>query len=356
MHSYYQDLRAQVTSLPKYGKLSSITDLDLYHPSQTRIQTQTQMQMQMQTDTSTYSQSRYSTWPDLFQIATGPENLNRDNPEMQILTAEGAGRKLGLCYGTYAAKSSPDGHQYCSSNYGIPPSLSDHVLGNRAEIAYLRDERVVSYIPNLGYRGPDFFTYIIYDGLNVQSRVDEYSTNIENEVTLHVRNCRPVDYKNEFNISSSIHSLCVCAETKSSLIGNEKKCYTARQNICGVNSTTSFSTSSSLSGAEEQFYNMCVACPSVFTFMNLRGKVPLLNGVKSECISQIMRAVSMLQTAGLCTYAPHMDCTAESVTIQGREKVNYLSLKYPPGSGSFSKLGNSFGGTGWFGSAASGTP
>ena len=277
---------------------------------------------------------------------------------MQILTAQGAGRKLGLCYGTYAAKISTDGYQYCPSNYGIPPSLSDHVLGNRAEIAYLRDERVVSYVPNLGYRGPDFFTYKIYDGLNVQSRLDEHSTEIENEneVTLHVRNCRPVDYKNEFNISSSVHPLCVCAESESFFIGDERECNAARQNICGLKFTTSFSTSSILSGSEEQFYNMCVACPSVFTSINLGGKVPLLNGVDSECISQIMRAVSMLKTAGLCTYAPHMDCTAESVTLQGREKVNYLSLKYPPGSGSFSELGNSFGGVGWFGSAASGTP
>jgi hypothetical protein len=46
------------------------------------------------------------------------------------------------------------------------------------------------------------------------------------------------------------------------------------------------------------------------------------------------------------------------IIFRGREKVNYLSLKYPRGGGaqSFTELGNSFGGIGWFGSAAIGSP
>ena len=324
-------------SLPKYGSLSSVLPLG-----------------------QQYNSPHYTDWTESFQVSG-----SNGSP---LVTAPGAGRKLGICYGvdttgTNGVRSGTNGYRYCSENFGVFPSLSDHVLGNTPEVMYLRSERVVSYVPNFKYQGPDFFTYIIYDGLNVQNHINEYGTGSENQVTVHVRDCRPVDYQDQFNISSTVHPLCTCASSETSLIGDIENCAIARNNVCGVTnvttttSTTSYSTSSGINGKEEHFYNLCVACPSDLTLNNLSSEsVDKLSGARSECVSQIIRAVNLLNSNNLCTYKPHMDCTAESITLPGKEKINFLSLKASPGSGSFSMLGNNFGGVGWFGSAASGTP
>ena len=265
---------------------------------------------------------------------------------------------LGICYGvdttgTNGVRSGTNGYRYCANSFGVPPSLSDHTHGDTPVQTYLRNERVVAYVPNLRYEGPDFFTYEMYDGLNVQTHITQNGQGTENQVEMHVRDCRPVDYNDQFNISSVVHPLCTCDSTDTSLIGNMVQCATARANVCG-NSTSQ--GSSSVIAGNVHFYTMCEACSTVVTGTGTGTGTDPLGSLRGECLWQIMRAVSMLKTVGLCSSKPYYDCTAESITVPGLDKVNYLSLKSTPAAGAFSELGNSFGGVGWFGSAATGKP
>jgi hypothetical protein len=122
---------------------------------------------------------------------------------------------------------------------------------------YLRDERVVSYVPHSNYLGPDFFTYCIYDGITMQQHVTQTGIlETENQVTMHVRNCRPVDYMIQFNIKTPVHPLCVCASTESSLVGNSTLCNAARISQCElIVPNDEFETN-----LNTHFLNMCLSC------------------------------------------------------------------------------------------------
>ena len=141
MYSYYQDLRAQVTSLPKYGSL---------------------------TYTTAHTNSPYGDWRENFEVGPVGELV-------PIITLE---RNLGYCYGGCSGK--------------VKGQLLGHrVLGDVPMTTFLRGERVVTYQPLQGYLGPDYFTYIIYDGLNVQSHAGQDNSIVsQNEISIHVRNCR----------------------------------------------------------------------------------------------------------------------------------------------------------------------
>jgi hypothetical protein len=193
---------------------------------------------------------------------------------------------------------------------------------------FLRNDRVVIYTPNLRYRGPDYFTYIIHDGLSIQNHIGENGNSVlRNEVTMHVRNCRTYDTKQQFNRTNGVHPLCTCGQTEVALVNNVTYCNSIRTKICA----DAFSN--------EAFYNMCQAC---------FGKNSALGLISSECIAQTIRSVSLLSSRGLCSTKPIVDCSTETVTAPGLEATNYLSLKPYTSDGSMSLLGNSFGGYGWY--------
>jgi len=322
VHSYYQDLRAEVTSLPTYGSLRY---------------------------TTARTESPYGNWREAFEVS----DLGELRPRL------GGERYQGYCYGpdTSGNVSTQDVDQtytICPNNFDVRPLLSSsRLLGDTPERVFLRNERVVVYHPKEGYLGPDYFTYIVYDGLGVQ--VHEYaggSVDSRNEVTVHVRRCRPFQSAIQRAMNASIstsfkedgeHVLCDCAQTETSLINNQTICDAARVAVCS-------SATAGVSGAfvdavagREHFLAMCSTC-----FDPQQG---LRSG---QCQTQTIRAVSLLTSRGLCRAStgeaaePVMDCSTETVTEPGREATNYLSLKPPMLYGSFERLKNSFGAYGWY--------
>ena len=320
VHTYYQDITAIVSTLPKYGRLYDTVRLEdkygkLLSPR---------------------------TWNDAFQLQVDTSQIIE-----RSLTGS---RKLGVCYGVDTSgkngiKSGNNGYRYCIKNYGVPPMIGDHYKGDVATPLFLQAERVVAYTPYFGYTGPDYFTYEIYDGLNKQSHITDQGVQItSNEVTMNIRDCRVVDYKKQFNITESLHPLCSCAEIEgSSLMGvNVTLCDTVRSNIC---STSTYK--------ERPFFiSMCTACEySTYIHEYLLNKDDNIGSKRGNCLAQTMRAVYLITQAGLCSTTPRLDCSTESFTEPGKESKNFLSLNSPIATGFFSALGNSFGGEGRFNSA-----
>ena len=327
VRTYYKDLQAVVTSLPKFGTLST----SISPPQGLTPKT-----------------PGYGDFQEDFLI-TG-------DTEARLNTAKGAERKVGLCYGVVGTDD-PYGtvRSSCDNNFNfnMPPSLSDHILGNTPDVVYLRNERTVLYTPYLHYLGTDHFTYEMYDGLNVQIHSgvgggEGIEGNMplvttQNEVTVNTVNCRHSGYLKQFNVKQTPHPLCACDSTEVSLIGDTYACGVARNIVCGVTSQTT--TTSTV----QAFYNLCVVCPD----WNLdprsgTGSSSSNSFPKGECLSQIGRAVSMLKLAGMCGTLPRSDCSDEVVTMQSGERTSYLSLKSPSALGSISDFGTGLGGVGWY--------
>jgi hypothetical protein len=213
---------------------------------------------------------------------------------------------------------------------------------------FLRDERMVAYKPKLRYEGPDFFTYRIYDGQNVQEHSGGRPGALLaggvslNEVTLHVRSCRlfesatakyesqlaaaadPAAFQKELN-----HPLCPCASTDNDIIGNLTECYAGYEKVCSNSAT------------RHHFLNLCVICD----------QSPDSSVFSEKCTLEVIRAVSFVSQRGFCDAAPPMDCSSELVSLPGREAVNYLSLRPYSLHGAYTQLGSGYGGYGWYDSA-----
>ena len=356
VRTYYQDLAAVVTTTPKYGSLHATARWRDLHDEL----------------------DRHGDWFDAFQVAV-------DGSAM-VLPAPGGGRPEGVCYGIDNVGIT--GYWYCPESYGVPPTTSDYRrLGDKAAVMRLYDERVVAYQPYAGYVGTDYFTYLIYDGLNVQThqiqgatgssqalgggvgdlvptpKVEDTVIGSQNEVTINVRECRRVDYKVTFNAREAVHPLCVCAEMAdgSSLLGNYTQCDLARTQLCTSLTSPLHPDSYYLSGnpsvskitrpdpTQRQFVAMCLACAPTLTGP-LAAIAALqsdpMRGKRGECLAQTMRAVYTLNNTGLCSPAPHLDCSTETHTQPGFETYSLLSLNSPLAAGYFTALGNSFGGEG----------
>jgi len=315
VHSYYQDLFAEVESLPKYGSL-------LYTTSETK--------------------SPYGDWREAFEIgAVG-----------QLIPSTSGARSLGYCYGpdTTTNLSTIDANQAytsCQNNYGIRPPLNSRKLGDTAISRHIRNERILIYRPNKDYLGYDYLTYKIYDGLSLQSH--QYTGGVHssiNEVLLHTRQCRPFQSKSQNTListqSSSFtndgrHVLCGCAQTETSLIGNATLCDQARAAVCNH-----MNASDPVIG-RDQFLALCLTC------------FDIRRGLRStDCQTQTIRAVSLLTSRNLCvpsigsTAEIMIDCSAETYTERGRESTYYLTLRPPVLVGSFERLKNCFGAYGWY--------
>eukprot|EP01035_Chromulina_nebulosa_P016942 gene16942-22434_t len=257
--------------------------------------------------------SPYGNWREAFEITKAG----------QITSKPGLSRNLGLCI-------EPTNGE-CIANYGVGSNLDTlRILGDTPNNNFIKFERVVYYKPFDSYLGPDYFTYQIYDGVTLQTHdglaID--SSNgivITNEVTVHTRYCRIFGYKLANNITNTPLPLCICAQNESSVLGYSSQCDSVRNEICSNTTTRS------------QYLSMCQACE--------------ISLVSTECIQQTIRSVSFLTTIGECSTYPIMDCSSESVTLSGKDATNYLTISPPTKYGSFTVLGNSFGGYGWFDSS-----
>lgn len=182
VHAYYQDIAAEIISLPKYGTLST---------------------------TKSFVTSPYGDWRESFEVAESG----------QLLPKPGGDRAFGICNGVdttgeNGVRSGVDKYRHCTKSFGVGPVLRTYEYGALALQSFIRNERVVVYTPNLRYRGPDYFTYTIHDGLGIQNHIGESSQSVTlNEVTMHVRNCRKYDTMTKFNRTNNIHPLCTCGQT-----------------------------------------------------------------------------------------------------------------------------------------------
>jgi hypothetical protein len=304
VHTYYQDLRAEVTSLPKYGKLINAVR---------------------------HTPSPFGDWREAFEVGPGEELVPRD----------GGRRYLGICYGVDTSgkngvrsgdpkanldinmvRPGTSGPRFCTDNYGVGLSIDlARNLGDYPNQYFLRYERIVLYKPNLNYIGPDYFTYIIHDGLNIQNHVSGSSATLigsTNEVTLHTRYCRRYAKAVQFNVQKAVNPICVCAQNEIGVIPNRPACDAARTQMCRDPM------------ASVQFLSLCQVCFGV-------------QGIQSgECQAQTGRAVSYLTKSQMCNALPVMDCSDEFVTVDGAEATNYLTLQPPEDDQSFSDLGNFF--------------
>jgi hypothetical protein len=312
VHVYYQDIRAQVTSLPKYGTLF---------------------------DAAQFTPSPYGDWREAFEVSNSGQSLQ---PKF------GFRRNLGVCYGSNS-EGATQPFRYCADNYGNGIPLDLRVLGDTADYNSMRHERVVAYVPATHYLGPDYFEYIIYDGLSVQNHISWTGLpDSVNQVTTHVRNCRRVAAQMTYGVKTVKHPLCVCADTERGMINNTLHCFNSLETICAANSTS-----------RKDFLNPCLACIQITnTTTTLAGgqttetTTTYSYTANGECLAQIGRAVSMLNSIGLCSSAPAMDCNSEQLTMPGNEIFNYLTLSPPMLEKSFTMLGNGVGAVGWFKSAA----
>jgi hypothetical protein len=164
-------------------------------------------------------------------------------------------------------------YRYCTDNFGVGPSLTTR-LGNAASIEYLQAERMVAYIPNPRFLGPDFFTYTIYDGLGEQTHTSMGgSLTPVHEITTHVRYCRKFESQLQKMFSAAVHPLCDCAASESGIISNITLCTSVRVSICQVPTS------------RYAFLNLCLSCET--------------QGQSSfACGSETVRAVGMLTERG----------------------------------------------------------
>ena len=312
MHTYYQDIKAELLTLPKYGEVFS---------------------------TTATTSSPYGLHPEGFELSE----------LAPIESKEGGSTITGICYGTATSDTNGvavgDGFRYCVDQFGMGTILN-RVNGDSSEYQFIRNEKVIIYKPIAGFTGPDFFTYQMYDGLSVQKHIagntymgQETSTN---EVSIHVRNCRRYTsdkrYGNaEVDFAFGVHSLCSCASTETMVVGNRTLgCDAARTSICLSTNAENIS-----SGGRSRFLNMCLACETTATSG--------LSGFQSaECIFETERAVGFLVSRSLCSAEPSMDCSTELITTTGQDRWEYLSLMPPHTDEAFTALGNSVGGYGYY--------
>ena len=120
------------------------------------------------------------------------------------------------------------------------------------------------------------------------------------------------------------------------MIGESGSCNTARDTIC-----QSMEYSNSLNGVRARFNTMCLACSGTLGYNS------------ADCTAETMRAVSLLTVRGLCSSDASMDCTSETVTNNGVDRWEYLSLKPPGSEKAFTYLGTNLGGAGYYRSAVS---
>mmetsp|Transcript_25267 Transcript_25267/g.25501 ORF Transcript_25267/g.25501 Transcript_25267/m.25501 type:complete len:172 (-) Transcript_25267:56-571(-) len=154
---------------------------------------------------------------------------------------------------------------------------------------------------------------------------------------------------------NSTHPMCACAQSERAIVSNKPSCLIARYRLCQDKLM------------RQHFLNLCSACAYLDTlYTNISSTINVNNtiinnlnitefnstvintGVTAICQAEIVRSVGFLVGRGMCSSKPLADCSSETTTKDGGETINFLTLRpylYP---GSFTPLGNSYGGFGWF--------
>ena len=287
LHTHYQDLRAEVKSLPKYGQLFAM---------------------------EAKSTSPYGNWRDAFDLSKTGE----------LLPLAAGKRSKGACFNIIAANknmsSQLDGYTSCVQSYGVAPELQSYVHGDMPEERFLYRERMVTYAPFKGYLGPDFFTYSIYDGVTLQQQS-------VSEITIHVRNCRLMEHKLSKGLLSSTSALCACSQTEDSMLG-DSSCSAARTAAC---------TDSSY---RAQLYTMCIACAvnSTSTQECVRQTVRAVAALTSrglcstrpqmDCSSEVLTAPGLDRVSYLTLRQPvsEMEFTAVGNAMDNYRELGIASI------------------------------
>lgn len=178
--AYYMNLVVNVYTLPKYGRLASVSTITL------------------------------GNFQQLFmEAAVTP-----------LQVAPGMERPLGRCVLDPSTME-------CVDNFGVPPRLTTRRLGDIAIPQLLRQERLVRYTPKPGYLGQDQFTYRVVVASAKLSIPDMLV-----EVRVHVRNCRLHEYRQRMGNTLAKHAMCECQDSSTPEPGAIANCSAAVAATC----------------------------------------------------------------------------------------------------------------------------
>jgi hypothetical protein len=264
LHAYYMDITATVTTHPKYG------DLYVEQPSPS---------------VRTWSQF-YGSIGDPLETEYPHNGLYGSYSPTAVKENWGNWRETGPSYGvdTTGLEGVEKTQLYRDHhrNYNVAPVWGRFRQdGNDARRNYLRDERIVYYIPKQGFQGLDHFSFNINYGVS--------TSDARGEVYVRVLNCRPYYRDIAKESYTSPHALCDCQTTDEEMFGDPLTCEPAVLQAC--------MESPSL------FIPMCVACAS-----DDSGQVDF----SAECRTQINRATSLLTERGMCDALEAPVCDVES--------------------------------------------
>jgi hypothetical protein len=264
LHAYYMDITATVTTHPKYG------DLYVEQPSPS---------------VRTWSQF-YGSIGDPLETEYTHNGLYGSYSPTAVRENWGNWRETGPSYGvdTTGLEGVEKTQLYRDHhrNFNVAPVWGRFRQdGNDARRNYLRDERIVYYIPKQGFQGLDHFSFVINYGVS--------TSDARGEVYVRVLNCRPYYRDIAKESYTSPHALCDCQTTDEEMFGDPLTCEPAVYQAC--------TESPSL------FIPMCVACAS-----DDSGQVEF----SAECRTQINRATSLLTERGMCDALEAPVCDVES--------------------------------------------
>eukprot|EP00981_Chlorochromonas_danica_P004818 scaffold967_cov173-Ochromonas_danica.AAC.29 len=235
VQTYYMEVIASVTTLPRYGTLFA---------------------------TTLGSLKQFNSFPDslLPYINLSPlqqQQLTDAEATSSIYQADdGRGLYLGLCYASDTHNSfsnqnragkvsnSDDMVGMCWQTFDRPPQLSAGLHGAVPATRFVRGSRILVYLPQPGFHGDDAFSYTIYAPLGPQLIIQNVT------VELSVKKCEQwafVDQTisssnaNETDVAVLIQSLpqaarsmCACRSIAYDVVGgwSSDVCEAGRQSIC----------------------------------------------------------------------------------------------------------------------------
>lgn len=261
--AYYQDIKAIVTSLPRYG------DLLL---------------------TAEGSSLNYQSLQEQFGVVAKSELTSLIDKQ----------RWLGSCYNDLQKQC----YLYPTSSLSSfhRSQLTKQIIGDIPVAVSLRSERIIYYVPNPQYSGQDFFTYKIFNGLSEEiyssklKQIDGQSelvqSNSEVNVFLNVQPCRQLlNYSRPNNYFTNVGGLCQCSSNIASIIN---PAYDAATSPCAM----SILYVCQNEDFRLHFTALCSAC-----FIDSTYAASAYVTHSTECRSMIIRAASLLRIRGMCTFA-----------------------------------------------------
>uniref|UniRef100_A0A7S3JQ65 P/Homo B domain-containing protein n=1 Tax=Aureoumbra lagunensis TaxID=44058 RepID=A0A7S3JQ65_9STRA len=292
--SYFMDLTATVTALPKYGQLFADAS---------------SLGQSLQDGADAISPNKYI-WADQLTTSIGQLQAAGRDDAQNISIMNGHERPLGPCYGVDTTSlngvaSGIDGFRYCGQNYGVGNAMVARYrrsAGSDAAAKRLRRQRVVYYHPIKNYIGIDSFQFTIELGpySSIAAIAEDNITTSESTgiVGLHVRKCRRYELDKRTQPERTVSPLCPCLPTEIfPFVSDLDSCRANIEAIC------------TLTDERRNWQRLCRACvdDGDTTFST------------TFCYLEIERATTLIAHLGSCDDTKPADCRFELITADGPE-------------------------------------